>query len=615
MSVIEKYPNAFFGLLCAMLLVMAGCGGGGGSSAPAAADNGNATVNEEGKIIIGITDAPGDFVGYSVDVLSLTLTRSNGDIVETLPNTTRIDFNELTDVTEFLTIATVPAGVYDSATITLDYSSAEILVQDEFGNAEQADAQDADGNPVGVLPMNFSLSGSDVIRIQAGIPAAFSVDFDLDASNTIDHDVSPALVTVEPFLLATAQLEEDREHRARGVLAEVNTEDETFTLRVRPFHHRIGEFGELTVAVNADTQYEVDGAGYTGSAGLEAMLSLADRAPVLTQGQVSEGDYTANVVVAGSSVPWSDTDVIRGVVVSRDADSLNVRGAFAHKADGDREFRGSYVIQVNADTVVSAPGFDSSALSQQSVSVGQPIWVWGEAVDDNTLAAERIRMTYAQLTGGVVETTPLVTDLHWLNGRRPDIYDFSGTGINTADDADPNAYDIDTATLALTSVEPGDLVRVRGLVNEFAAAPADFLAKTVIDIQTDLRSAQLWVGWPEGSTTPFASTAPARIDVNLMDARVALKMRGVPMDFVDLEEQVSLLAPASGNGVYAVKLRGSGEIRLFRQFADLVDALVAELDAGHRLHRITAQGRYNNGQSELTTGRAGFVFTTDQQPE
>lgn len=614
MTVIERYPNAFLGLLFAALLC-AGCGGGGGSSAPAAAGDTATATAEEGKLIIGITDAPGDFVGYTVDVLSLTLTRANGDIVETLPNSTRIDFNELTEVTEFLSIATVPAGTYDSATITLDYTNAEVLVQDQLGNVELAELQDDAGNELGVLPMQLSLSNSDVIRIQPGIPAAFSVDFDLDASNNIDQTVSPALVTVEPFLLATPELETDREHRARGVLAEVDTSSNSFELRIRPFYRRTGEFGELTVFVNSDTEYEVDGVGYTGNDGLEAMLDLADRAPVATLGQISEGDYTALTVVAGSSMPGNDADAVRGVVVSRDADNLTVRGAFAHLSDGSRTFRGSYVIQVDADTAVTAPGADTNTLTQQSISVGQPIWAWGEAVDDNTLAADRIRMSYAQFTATAVATSPLVADLNWLNGRRPEIFDFSGTGVTADLDADPDSYDIDTASLALASVEAGDLIRVRGLVNDFGMAPADFLAKTVVDVQTDLRAAQLWVGWPEGESVPFSSTTPERVDVVLNDARTALKMRGVPMGFIELAEAVALMAPATGRGVYAIKRRGSREISLFRNFADLVDALVAELDAGHRLHRITAQGRYNSQQSELTTGRAGFVFTTDQQTQ
>ena len=61
---------------------------------------------------IGVRDAAGDFVSYAVDVTSLRLVRGNGDVVETVPLTTRIDFAEVADLTEFFTVATVPAGIY-----------------------------------------------------------------------------------------------------------------------------------------------------------------------------------------------------------------------------------------------------------------------------------------------------------------------------------------------------------------------------------------------------------------------------------------------------------------------------------------------------------------------
>ncbi|NOX49321.1 MAG: hypothetical protein GXP16_02145, partial [Gammaproteobacteria bacterium] len=66
----------------------------------------------------------------------------------------------------------------------------------------------------------------------------------------------------------------------------------------------------------------------------------------------------------------------------------------------------------------------------------------------------------------------------------------------------------------------------------------------------------------------------------------------------------------SGRGVYAVKVRGSDRLHLFRSFNDLVDELVAQLDGGNLLHRITVQGEYNVGDAELTTRRAGFVFSS-----
>ncbi len=589
--------------LLALLIVAQGCGGGGSSSPAAPAPE---APPDTGALFIGITDAEGDFLRYTVDVESLTLTRENGDVVETLPLATRIDFTELTEVTEFLSIATVPVGVYESVTLRMDFSTAEIIGQDADGNGVPLVAKDLEGALLAETDVRLMLSSSDVVRVRAGVPAAFSLDFDLDASNEIDLDAGE--VIVDPFLLATPELEEDREHRVRGVLDGVDAAAEEFVLRVRPFRHREGEFGEVTLSVNDDTQYDVDGIGYIGADGLAAMAALPDQAPVVASGSVADTAMMAEVVLAGSSVPWSDADVVKGVVASRTGGMLTVRGAQIEFSDGAEAYRGTFTVNLSDATTVSAPGVDNADLSVESISVGQRIVAWGEFVDDEALDAMRVRMKMNQLTAEVMQSEPLAVSLFFLNARRPGTYDFSGTGVSPADDADPAFYEIDTGVLPLVSIADGDLVRVRGLVNDFGGAPADFNARTVIDVSTDMRAAVLKVGWPEGVTMPFNSLAPDRIDLDLTEARKALAVRGVPREFIDLMEDIALLARQTGMGVYAVKVRGAGELHVYRSFNDLVDALQGQLDAGRVLHRITAQGRYNVGSAELTTGRAGFVF-------
>ena len=165
-----------------------------------------------------------------------------------------------------------------------------------------------------------------------------------------------------------------------------------------------------------------------------------------------------------------------------------------------------------------------------------------------------------------------------------------------------------TGLLALPTVDVGDLVRARGLVNGFGMAPADFNARTVVDVDIDSRAALLHLGWMEPTATALTSIAPERIDVDLADARVALKLRGVPQAFIDELQDLALVAPETGRGIYALRVRGVPELHLFRSFADLVDEILEQLAAGNLLHRITAQGQYNVDLEELTVRRAGFVF-------
>ena len=100
------------------------------------------------KLLVSLTDAKGDFTQYTVDVTALKLHRANGAVIDTLPNTTTLDFAQYIDVTEFLTTATVPLGAYRKAEITLDFSQAILSVEDDQGNSIAATAVDDDGNPL-----------------------------------------------------------------------------------------------------------------------------------------------------------------------------------------------------------------------------------------------------------------------------------------------------------------------------------------------------------------------------------------------------------------------------------------------------------------------------------
>lgn len=142
MITIQARKSSTYGLatlvLLGALLGLSACGGGGGDTAPGAT----------GVVHVSLTDAQGDFISYLVDVRSLTLTKANGAVVETLPVTTRIDFALYTDMSEFLTAATVPKGTYKKATLTLDYAQAEIWVEDADGNAVKVDTiQDVTVHP------------------------------------------------------------------------------------------------------------------------------------------------------------------------------------------------------------------------------------------------------------------------------------------------------------------------------------------------------------------------------------------------------------------------------------------------------------------------------------
>ncbi len=609
--------GTWWALAAVLAALLPGCGGGGGESGSVAAPAATATT---GQLTIGVRDAADDFLNYTVDVTSLRLERANGAVVETVPLTTRIDFAALVDLTEFLTIATVPTGAYSRVVVGLDFTNAQIVAQDANGAAVPVVAVGTDGRPLTTLAVAIELPADGVVRIAAGVPAAVTLDFDLAASNVLDLAATPPNVTVQPFLAVVPELEADRAHRARGLLAAVDESEGNLTLKVRPFHLRRGEFGRLTVATTTDTRWEIDGEAFAGAAGLAASAALAVDTPVVAQGTVVDGEFTAAVVLAGSSVPWANGDALSGVVTARSGDTLTVRRADLHRRDGTRDVRGAIDVIVGDGTRVTAPGaealdaeaLDAEALDDSAISVGQRIVAFGTIVDAQTLDATAgwVRLEVTPLAGAVVQVSPLVVDLVALGGLRIGAFDFTGTGAAAAD-ADPTRYEIDTLALTLPDLAVADHVRVRGLVHTFGLAPPDFDARTVIASDADPMGVQFHANWraalagdPPATGNPFTNLSASRIDIDLTDARHQLRGRGEQ----ESADRIALIATADSHGIYTTVVRGSRDVKVYRDFAELSRALSKRIDASYRVVEIGAIGRYNASTLELTTPRASFEF-------
>ncbi len=369
----------------------------------------------------------------------------------------------------------------------------------------------------------------------------------------------------------------------------------------------------MTFTIDDQTRFEVNGATLIGTAGLNAIGHLVVDTPIVAQGSVTQRTLTANTVLAGTSVPWANGDVVSGVVTARNGNTLTVKGAAIDFADGTHAFRSVFTVLVADGTGVSAFGVDQASRNIGAISVGQRIVAFGAMTGSATLdaTAGRVRMVITGLTGNVLQVNPLVVDLVELGGLHPGAFNFSGTGTSSVTDSNAAAYTIDTSTLSLTNVEVGDVVRVRGLVQPFGDSPPAFRARTVIDVDTDSIGAWLSANWRAtgGAATPFVSVAPDDLEVDLSDAQHALALLGIPGNTVGTNDQIGLVPSGDVRGVYFVTVRGSGELHVFRDFASLTPELTDQLNAGNRLIRIDAIGRYNAAALQLTTPRASFEFT------
>ncbi len=610
-SVSRRVMIACLALLCGAAAFLAGCGGGGGGggSAPAATDVGN--------VAIGLTDAEGDFVTYAVDILSLTLTRANGAVVETLPLTTRVDFADTVEMTEFLTAATVPAGRYKGASMRLDYGNADIRIENAAGEPVAAEVRYADGNPVGVFDVAVELTGRNALVVAPGLSAHMVLDFDLAASNAVDTTVTPPRVTLQPILFADTSLVRPKEHRVRGLLETVSRQRNEFELRLQPFHARTGHFGSLTVSVTQDTVYEINGATGKGDDGLAALAGLERNTPVIAIGDCTHGPFafTARQVYAGISVPWAMHDVVHGHVVARNGDKLVVRGATIEFDDGRAVFNDNVLVDVDAQTNVRMEGRYGVQLTKDAISVGQRVTVFGTRVNsqsgvlvDATSAASLVRMLSTTVRGTVKEFSGgfpgrVRLDLQSIGNRSAAIFDFDGTGTPNADRDD---YRLDTGSLSLASLTIGAPIQARGFVTAFGDAPPDFEAETIVNVAAT--NAILTVGWPwPGAANVLSFPTTESIELDLAHAGLLHHvLRGATWTDLTGLAHPTTIVPAGGDGLYAVVYHGS--VSVFLDFASFVEALQERLAAPGALVRgVSGLGAFADATAQFAATRCAVV--------
>ncbi len=585
-------------------LFLIGCGGGGGDSG-------------SGEVIIGLTDTQGDFISYSVDVVSITLTKANGAVVETLPLSSRVDFAQYVEMTEFITAATIPSGVYTRAQIRLDYSNADIQVEGADGEAVKATVQDRNGQPVTTMDLAVRLDDLNALAIAPGIPAHLTLDFNLKVSNQVTWSGTSAVVTVEPFLVAQVNEEEPKIHRVRGPLKSVDAPGSSFQIAIRPFHLLTGEFGSLTVVVNSATIYEIDGIVYQGGSGLTALRSKPLGTATIAVGDLNTSTHTfiAQEVYAGSSVPFGTSDALTGSVIARSGDTLTVRGATLVRAAGSLIFNDDVSVQIASTTIVTGQGTMGSVYTKNDISVGQLITAIGTLSGNPgslSLDASRgvVRMLVTALSGTVNSYPPgspgsLVLNLQTINGRRVSLFNFAGTGSTPANDANPAHYEVNTGSLNPSGLSPGIPVRVRGLVRPFGQAPADFNAWTVIKV-ADL-PASLVFNWQPATSAPFLSSSFTSLTLNTAGAGL---LHHVVRGWVvtDVLPNSPVVQPKNIlRGWYAIGYLGT--VQVYTQFADYQRALESRLSLGQKASVLGGQGTFSDA---TTTLNAGAVFMSFQ---
>ena len=484
-------------LVCAVAFFAAGC-------------HSNNNASGYGIAWVTLTDNPGDFSTYTVNVDSVTLTRSDGAVVTALATVETVDFTKLSNITELWGTATIPIGTYVSASIVLDYTSAVIAVIGPNGLPVQATVVDPVNYPnatvtLETIQVNLDPANQPVVVPTFATTAAqrFAIDFDLAASSSIDNSTSPPTVTVKPYLTAAIAAPDNKLIRVRGPLINTSLALNTYSVSVRPFYDEVNSLGSLTLFSAPNTIYTINGTMYTGSAGIN-QLSLSSVGSTVTAGYAAyvptptptatAANFNVKYVVAGSTLEDIYTQGVEGDVVARNGNVLTVRGVTLQLNDGASQyFVADTPVTLGPSTIVTADDNSTlTGLNYNSVAVGQHIIARGIAAEPTattlTLDASgatatntgSVRLISTPLWGSLVSSATGSVNVNLSTISNWPVSDFNFAGNGSTAPAATN-FMVDIGTLPLPTATVGAPLWINGIVAPFGSAPPDFTATSVND--------------------------------------------------------------------------------------------------------------------------------------
>lgn len=490
-------------LICAAA-ILAGC-------------HGNPNTSGYGIAWVSLTDEPGDYTSYVVTIDSVSLTRSDGYVIDAVGTNEIVDFTQVHNIAELWSSGAIPTGTYVSATITVDYSAAAIAVLYKGVPTSVASVRDA---ATGTAPTTYAVTVNfDPQNLPTVTPTyastsaqLFAIDFNLAASGWVDFTKDGPVAFVRPFFTIGHLPDDTKLIRVRGPLINSSTDVQTYTVYIRPFYDEANNIGTVTLFSQPNTVYTLNGSTYIGKDGL-AQLSVLSAGTTMTAGFTTfqpdynplngayAGRFNLAYVVAGSTLEDIYTEGISGEVIARDGNTLTLQGStlFLNTEDTFAYQVANTQVLLGPETVVTAD--DNSALTKLTpgaVAVGQRIWARGVCdtalctnsngtvvIDSTGTSSENtgsVRLLSTKLWGQLVSSTAgsLEMDLQTIDNYPVSLFNFTGNGSTAAQKPVPATFSVATPGLSLPAgTAIGDPIWVDGLATAFGAAPPDFRAFAV----------------------------------------------------------------------------------------------------------------------------------------
>jgi hypothetical protein len=625
-------------LLCAAAVIAAGC-------------HHNNQNSGYGIAWVTLSDTPGDFTSYIVNVDSVTLKGTAYGVITAVSTPETVDFTKLDNIAELWSAASIPNDTYTAATIVLDYTAANISVMVN-GVPQKATVVDPKGAAVTTQTVTVTLDTSHPLIIVPTLSSSsamrVAIDFNLAASNVVDLTKSPAKVTVKPFITLAVAPADTKQVRVRGPLINSSVGLGSYSVYVRPFFDEVNVLGTLTLFNDANTIFQINGQTYVGKAGVTALSQLSAGSTVTAaytnfqpsatlNAAVTAGKFNPTYVVAGSTLEDFYTQGLEGDVIARNGNTLTVRGATLQYNTGQSAYIDTpdAVVLLGPATIVTAERDTSgTVLDYKSVAVGQHIIARGiyslpaskvttlDATGASSTNTGSVRIQTTELYGSLVSSASgsLVLDLQTIENWPVSIFNFTGNGTGAVT---PASFAVDTGTLALPAgAAPSGPVWVDGFMARFGTAPPDFNA-TAINAETTV-PARLLVDWTSaGTTTPFSALSSTGLTIDLTNPSLSAAVIRVGSENIDVKasgvtpQVVPQPTPAPTAGLpptflpqFAIgNLTAAGAVGVteFNSFANFAVQLPKSIVAATPAYHFVATGSYNRSSNTFTASSIDVV--------
>ena len=538
---------------------------------------------------VTITDEPSNFASYVVQIDEVTLTGvANGPGIAVLDIPETVDFTKITNIAELWGSASVPNDTYTAATITMDYTNANISVVVN-GVPQQATVVDSSGNPVTTVTVTVNFDPTNLAysiptyATTSGIRLAF--DFDLAASNNVNLSTATPTVTVSPYFTVATSASDHKPIRVRGPLVNTSVDEQSYSIYVRPFYDEVNTSGTLTLFNSTSSfngsslgcpanqaVYTINGAAYPGSAAV-GVLSQTSAGSTMTEAyttfvptvtpSATAAVFCVNYMIGGSTLEDFYTFGLEGDVIARNGNTLTVRGPtlFLTPDEYVQFLLTDYQVLLGAGTLVTQDAAPSDAgLNYNSISVGQHIIVRGvcnlttatttldgtvntcvsangyptlDATGTSATNTGSVRIQATQIFGSLLSsaTGSLAMNLTGFNQYPASAFNFAGTGATPAVAAN---YVVNTGSLALPSdLAVGGPVWVDGVVAPFGSAPPDFNALDVVDEASEPATLIFTYENP-GTASAFSNLSSASISLSLSNNELVSAVIRIGSEDVDI---------------------------------------------------------------------------------